>query len=264
MCLHEKHFSNHLSHPISLKVITVKDSASDIWKRLKDEYGKSLDFEYIRVNSEFQALGKDSKTSMNDHINKFNNLLQMVKYNRPKGIPESTKASINLYFLQSLGKDWEVWGLAKGKSLRTQPTAELMAEVRALAMRGNAASQTMETSTSEQFQEAKVNVSRFNNGASQTRSGIRKRYWNGNKGNKSGDKNGNSGRGGRNGARTVAEGHPSIHTNFVSLINGKDMMSLSAEKLHENEMGTMATAMEMEMETLATVDLGILDQRLIS
>lgn len=38
-----------------IKVITVKDSASAIWKRLKDEYGKSLDFEYIRVNSEFQA-----------------------------------------------------------------------------------------------------------------------------------------------------------------------------------------------------------------
>jgi hypothetical protein len=58
-----------------IKVITVKDSAPAIWKRLADEYGKSLDFEYIRVNSEFQALRKDSKTSMNDHINKFNNLL---------------------------------------------------------------------------------------------------------------------------------------------------------------------------------------------
>ena len=117
-----------------IKVITVKDSAPAIWKRLADEYGKSLDFEYIRVNSEFQALRKDSKTSMNDHINKFNSLLQMVDYNRPKEIPESTKASTNLYFLQSLGKDWEIWGMAKGKLIRSQPTAELMAEVRALAM----------------------------------------------------------------------------------------------------------------------------------
>ena len=117
-----------------IKVITVKDSAPAIWKRLADEYGKSLDFEYIRVNSEFQALRKDSKTSMNNHINKFNSLLQMVDYNRPKEIPESTKASTNLYFLQSLGKDWEIWGMAKGKLIRSQPTAELMAEVRALAM----------------------------------------------------------------------------------------------------------------------------------
>jgi hypothetical protein len=169
-----------------IRVITVKDSAPAIWKRLADEYGKSLGFEYIRVNSEFQALRKDSKTSMNDHINKFNNLLQMVDYNRPKEIPELTKASTNLYFLQSLGKDWEIWGMAKGKLIRTQPTAELMAEVRALAMRGNTASQA-ETATSEQSQEAKVNVSRFD-GGSQTRDGNRK--WKRNRdGNKGGGKN---------------------------------------------------------------------------
>ena len=152
-------------------------------KCLKGEYGKSLDFEYIRVNSEFQALRKDSKTSMNDHINKFNNLLQMVDYNRPMEIPESTKASTNLYSLQSLGKDWEVWGLAKGKNIRSQPTAELMAEVRAFAMRGNTASQATETATSEQTQEAKALVSRFD-GGSQSRDGNRKwkRNRDGNKG----------------------------------------------------------------------------------
>ena len=88
-----------------IKVISVKDSAPAIRKRLKDKYSKSLDFEYIQVNSEFQALCKDSKTSKNDHINKFDNLLQMVDYNRPKEIPESTKASTNLH---SLGKDWEI------------------------------------------------------------------------------------------------------------------------------------------------------------
>src|SRR5271169_2320042 len=51
-----------------LKIVPVKDSASAIWTRLKDEYGRSLDFEYIRVNAQFQCLRKDKKTSMNDHI----------------------------------------------------------------------------------------------------------------------------------------------------------------------------------------------------
>jgi len=108
---------------------------------------------------------------MNNHINNFNNLLQMVDYNRPKEIPESTKASTNLYFLQSLGKDWEVWGMAKGRHIRSQPTAELMAEVRAVAMRVNTASQA-ETATSEQSQEVKALVSRFD-GGSQSRNGNR-------------------------------------------------------------------------------------------
>jgi len=94
-----------------IEIITVKDSAPAIWKCLKDEYSKSLDFEYIRVNSEFQALREDSKTSMNDHINKFNNLLQMVDYNCPKEIPESTKAATNPFYshLAKTGKfgEWQ-------------------------------------------------------------------------------------------------------------------------------------------------------------
>ena len=41
-------------------------------------------------------------------------------------------AGVNLAFLQSLGKDWEIFGLAKGNTLRTMPTAEIHAEVWAL------------------------------------------------------------------------------------------------------------------------------------
>jgi hypothetical protein len=73
---------------------------------------------------------------MTDHINKFNSLLQAVEYNRPPEIPELQTALINLSFLQSLGTDWEIWGMAKGNAIPTTPTAERMAEVRALAMRG--------------------------------------------------------------------------------------------------------------------------------
>jgi hypothetical protein len=53
-------------------------------------------------------------------------------------------------------------------------------------------------------------------------------------------------------AGIMVEGHPSIHTNFVSLINGKNTMSLSAEKLHEEKMATMAATMAMEMATTVT------------
>jgi hypothetical protein len=122
--------------PVDLdKILSIKDDAAAIWARLKDEYAKSLDFEYIRVNAEFQSLRKESITPMNEHINKFNSLLQAVNYNRPPEVPELGLASINLSFLQSLGRDWEIWGMAKGIALRSTPTAQLMAEVRALAMR---------------------------------------------------------------------------------------------------------------------------------
>ena len=62
--------------------------------------------------------------------------------------------------------------MAKDKLIRSQPIAELMAEVRALAMRGNTASQA-DTATSEQYQEVKALVSRFDDG-SQSRDGNRK------------------------------------------------------------------------------------------
>jgi len=87
---------------------------------------------------------------MNEHIDKFNMLLQQVNYDKPPEIPELSPAAINLSFLQSLGKDWEVWGVAKGEALRGTPTAELIAEVRALAMRGKASSQGQSDSPTDQ------------------------------------------------------------------------------------------------------------------
>ena len=73
-----------------------------------------------------------------------------------------------------------------------------MAEIRALAMRGNAASQATETAISEQSQEVKALVSRFD-GGSRSRDGNRK--WKRNRdGNKGGGQNhGKPYRGGKNG-----------------------------------------------------------------
>jgi gag-polypeptide of LTR copia-type len=61
------------------KVASIKGDAAAIWARLQDEYAKSLDFEYIRVNAEFQNLRKESKTPINDHVNTFNAFLQVPR-----------------------------------------------------------------------------------------------------------------------------------------------------------------------------------------
>jgi hypothetical protein len=39
-----------------IRVIPHQHSASAIWNRLKQEYGRPLDFEYIRANNEYQSL----------------------------------------------------------------------------------------------------------------------------------------------------------------------------------------------------------------
>src|SRR5579859_4309967 len=195
--LHMKHSSSPLKDPISSKSSLSKESAAAIWTRLKDEYGKSLDFEYIRVNAEFQSLRKDQKTSMTDHVNKFNSLLQAVNYNRPPEIDELGTASINLSFLQSLGSDWEIWGMAKGENIRKTATAELMAEVRALAMRSNSSQATEASSkASQQSQEVKALATRFNDNS---RGSSRK--WKGMKGGKNNGhphQNRDNGHGGKN------------------------------------------------------------------
>src|SRR2546423_7102665 len=117
-----------------LKVLGHLDSASSIWTRLRDEYGHRLDFEYIRVNSEFQSLHKSKDVTMDVHITQFNELLQEVEYNKPTSIPALQDEAVNLQFLQSLGndRDWELFAMAKGDSIWTLSTAELLAEVHAL------------------------------------------------------------------------------------------------------------------------------------
>jgi gag-polypeptide of LTR copia-type len=163
------------------KVSSIKGDAVAIWARLKDEYAKSLDFEYIRINAEFQSLRKESKTPMNDHINKFNTLLQSVEYNRPPEIPELQTASINLSFLHSLGTDWEVWGMAKGNAIRTTPTAELMVEVRALGMRGSSSHGQNDTPAAEM----KANTAKFGNGNRGNNGGNSGGKWKKNRGDRS-------------------------------------------------------------------------------
>ena len=77
-------------------------------------------------------LRRDINTPVNEHINRFNQLLQEVEYNRPSIIVALQSESINLQFMTSLGDSWETFFLAKGDWIRNTSTAELHAEVRAM------------------------------------------------------------------------------------------------------------------------------------
>ena len=89
-----------------------------IWDHLKNEYGRFLDFEYIRVNNEFMNLRKDDIIMMNAHITHFNQLLQDIEYNKSVIIPALRQEAINLQFILSLDKAWETFFLIKGNWIR--------------------------------------------------------------------------------------------------------------------------------------------------
>ena len=159
----------------------MQNNAPAIWNRLQEEYGQILDIEYIRADYEFHALKKDSRISMNDHINRFTKLLQDVEYNKPPNVPPKDPGIVNLTFIASLGKDWETFQQAKGATLRPMKTSMLYAEVRAIDAR-NSDTQT----TSSQPSDAKALSTQFD-GNRQGRGG-----WNdGKQGNKGGKGQGN-------------------------------------------------------------------------
>ena len=115
-----------------IKVLPFRTTAAAIWTRLQQEYGRPLDFEYIRVNNEYVNLRRTETTSITDHIDHFNQLLQELEYNRPSTITPLQPESINLQFMTSLGSSWDTFMLAKGDWIRHATTAELHAEVRAM------------------------------------------------------------------------------------------------------------------------------------
>ncbi len=111
-----------------LKVIPYHGSAPAIWAHLKNEYGRALDFEYIRVNNQYTSLRKDPNTTMDAHITRFNQLLQEIEYNKPITIP-------SLQFMLSIGEGWETFSLAKGDWIRQVSTTELHSKIRAMDAR---------------------------------------------------------------------------------------------------------------------------------
>jgi len=124
-----------------LKLDDVQDDVTAIWKRLRDEYGRPSNLEYVRASNDLTNLKKDEKTTINDHINKFEQLVYDVNYNKPSDTKNMEESVVNLKFLNTLMVDkassdkWETFINAKGPQLETMSTQQLYAEVRVNAGR---------------------------------------------------------------------------------------------------------------------------------
>src|SRR6266496_4872745 len=124
-----KHFYIPLNLPTFSKLFLIAAVPQQFGPILKDEYGRALDFEYIRVNNEYTSLHTDPNTTMDTHITRFNQLLQEIEYNKPITIPSLQPESVNLQFMLSIGEGWETFSLAKGDWIRQVSTAELHSEI---------------------------------------------------------------------------------------------------------------------------------------
>src|SRR5271154_1199550 len=124
-----------------LKLDDVQDNVTAIWKRLRDEYGRASNLEYVRASNDLANLKKDEKTTINDHINKFEQLVYEVNHNKPSDAKNMEESVVNLKFLKTLMVDqvssdkWETFINAKGPQLETMSTQQLYAEVRVNAGR---------------------------------------------------------------------------------------------------------------------------------
>src|SRR5271155_3869926 len=124
-----------------LKLDHVQDDVTAIWKRLHDGYGRPSNLEYVRASNDLTNLKKDEKTTINDHINKFEQLVYEVNYNKPSDTKNMEESVVNLKFLNTLMVDktssdkWETFINAKGPQLETMSTQQLYAEVRVNAGR---------------------------------------------------------------------------------------------------------------------------------
>src|SRR5271170_6430790 len=124
-----------------LKLDDVQDNVTAIWKRLRDEYGRASNLEYVRASNDLANLKKDEKTTINDHINKFEQFVYEVNYNKPSDTKNMEESVVNLKFLNTLMVDktssdkWETFINAKGPQLETMSIQQLYAEVRVNAGR---------------------------------------------------------------------------------------------------------------------------------
>src|SRR5271170_4100957 len=78
-----------------LKLDDVQDDVTAIWKRLSDQYGCPSNLEYVHASNDFINLKKDEKTTINDHINKFEQLIYEVNYNKPSDTKNMEESVVN-------------------------------------------------------------------------------------------------------------------------------------------------------------------------
>ena len=114
-----------------LKVHNLRN-ASEIWNRLRVEYGGVSDVLRAKAELHFHSLRKDPKTTLQNHIDEFTKLQEAVDYHAPPGTPQMSKSQINLAFLRSLGKPWETFQQAMGDKAHDITTGELFARVKAI------------------------------------------------------------------------------------------------------------------------------------
>src|SRR5271168_5158400 len=124
-----------------LKLDDVQDDVTAIWKRLSNEYGRASNLEYVCASNDLTNLKKDEKTTINDHINKFEQLVYDVNYNKPSNTGNMEESVVTLKFRNTLMVDqassdkWETFINAKGPQLETMSTQQLYTEVRVNAGR---------------------------------------------------------------------------------------------------------------------------------
>ena len=111
-----------------LKLKDVEESAPEIWQRLRDEYGRPSNLEYVRASNDLANLKKNDKISMNDHINRFEQLVYDINYNKPANTTNMDQSVVNLKFLNTLMTDkstidkWETFINTKGPQLQQMST----------------------------------------------------------------------------------------------------------------------------------------------
>src|SRR5436190_22477203 len=84
-----------------LKLKDVEESAPQIWNRLHDEYGRPSNLEYVGASNDLANLKKNDKTSMNDHINRFEQLIYDINYNKPANTMNMDQLIVNLKLLNT-------------------------------------------------------------------------------------------------------------------------------------------------------------------
>ena len=118
------------------KLDDVQDDVIIIWKWLRDEYDHPSNLEYIRASNDLTNLKKDEKIIINDHINKFEQLIYEVNYNKPSDTKNMKESVMNLKFLNILMIDkissekWEMFINIKDPQLETMSMQQFYAEVR--------------------------------------------------------------------------------------------------------------------------------------
>ena len=119
--------------PEIFKVQTLT-SAPEVWSALKTEYGHANELEQVYVTEEFWKLRKDDATPLEDHITKFQEVMNRLNYHRVNATPpqpELTRAEVNINLTRSLGPDWAGFTRSHGAAITSMPLSELIALIKA-------------------------------------------------------------------------------------------------------------------------------------